>query len=556
MTSENFRFVSELQVRSRIEKCEHFVFSDYKHIDDIRSVIKSLIIFSSIGGSTNIKKEEDGNSNSLNVSDHSVPSSVDAFTCNTARVGEPISYSRALCVLAYYLLLEQDGLRMSPQDVFFLIFALSGSTVPNDAPYKSYFSLHPNKSHKGRQTFADSIPEVIKDSIYLRSAIETLHPKKSALIKTAGFHFEEFFYSAFTNLFAGLLPTQSLFRLWDLLFCVVVAPPHLIDSDVTYLEIQRQAGHVAQPPRNSKRVLFGGICCGGEPSSSFEQKVGSSDDDSAIAIRRFFGTSTGRRVLLTFSFSVMSQVLEELPLDATAKEIRDSIIARLISLRDPSEVVLMVEKGDFYLFSSTVNQRHIDALCTAYIESKTDQLEVHKYQNKLLQDIIYPVFEEQGHVVPSQVAVAFNKKYTGPHDLFTAVPVGPGMATADLKNIMYPMLKYQALYAPHVLLSLPLGIMGRILIKIDEFEVFNKVLNVRPVIRVKFSGEQQQIESEDFMTSPRFIFNRDNLFYFNISTPPPYTFDVSLLTDSGKLIAKVKDGVKIQKLLSQGSTFK
>lgn len=493
------------------------------------------------------------------IDDPLIQSSRDSFTCgrNSTGLGEPIGYRRAFSVMAYFMCLDQDGIRITPEEVFFLLFALSGATALREAPFKSYFGLYPAKSRtsNSRATFADEIPTPIRDCTYLRSAIEILHPKKALSLKTAGFHLEEFFYSAFTNLFAGFLPSQSLFRLWDLLFCVVISPRQLVDSPISYSDLQRKAGYAARA--QPKRVCFSSNCSAelDEGFSALELTL-HDGEYSAASIREFFGTSTGRRIMVAFSFSLISSVLDQLPLDPTAKEIRDSLMAHLVALRDPSEIVLMIEKGDFYLFTSEANQRHIDVLCNTYLQAKANQLELHVNQNKLLHDIISPVYEECGHVVPSQVAVSFNRNYSGTHDLFQTIPVSPGIATSDLKTIMYPMLKYQALYAPPVLRSLPPGILGRVLIKIDEFEIFGEVLNSRPVICIKFVDEQQQLGSDDFMNSPRFIFQRQNLFLFNITTPPPYTFDVSIFTDQGELIAKLKDGVYIPKLLSQGSTFR
>lgn len=338
-----------------------------------------------------------------NSSDNSGQSGSRHFlSCENMSVGVPIAYSKGLARITHALLLEFDGLRISKEDIFFLIYALTGAgskryvdidltlqwdwllffrKAIRNGPFRAYFALYPfaeeSSGSPGPQTFADDIPYTIRDSMYVRAAVEILHPKKAEVLRIAGVHVEEILFGCLNSLFAGFLPTQSLFRLWDILFNVMFCP-QLIESTVTYGELQARAQEQLVKDYSRSRLLNP---CNINGAKTYRNGITSINSPTQVKnlifIKKKYFLSLSsifislrqndRRILLSFCFSLLTTVLSELPSEPTPKEIKQALTCRLLSLRDPSEIVAMISKADFVLFTSPLHYQYITELSEHYI---------------------------------------------------------------------------------------------------------------------------------------------------------------------------------------------
>lgn len=198
------------------------------------------------------------------------------------------------------------------------------------------FEAHPELND--RQTFADGIPYVVRDLTFIKAAFDILHPDLTAMLRISGAHIEELLFGCMSSLFSGSLPSQSLFRLWDMLLC---------SSSIEA---------AAAAPRGAR--------CGDPPAPIV--------DTDATEGHALFGTAPhGRRILIAFAYSVLTSAFRQLPPEALPGEIRAALKAHLLALRDPSRIVETVDRGYYILFTSKGHLRSITALTKYYIAVRT-----------------------------------------------------------------------------------------------------------------------------------------------------------------------------------------
>lgn len=129
------------------------------------------------------------------------------------------------------------------------------------------------------------MPDAARDALLLRLTLETLHPVETSVIKSAGVSIEALFTPLFESLFAGLLPSQTLFRLWDMLFNIIwISQTSVVDIDLNYDQLKQaiytkkryqtngmsnsSSPTAALPPSN----IFTALCVGASAMNFEEQQ--------------------------------------------------------------------------------------------------------------------------------------------------------------------------------------------------------------------------------------------------------------------------------------------
>jgi len=154
--------------------------------------------------------------------------------------GTAITYSESLFILCFYLLLPQSARteettrkpKSIPEDtVFWLLFTLIASRT--NGAYKDYFAT---SGTLGAEQPTDSPNRIIcpksgamEDVFLLQCALVVHEPELWVRMGALGFQLAGLFYGAFMRLYARVLPTSSLYRLWDFLFADSTNPqafPH------------------------------------------------------------------------------------------------------------------------------------------------------------------------------------------------------------------------------------------------------------------------------------------------------------------------------------------
>eukprot|EP00917_Polyrhabdina_sp_WS-2016_P026673 GHVP01057167.1.p1 GENE.GHVP01057167.1~~GHVP01057167.1.p1 ORF type:complete len:3422 (+),score=599.59 GHVP01057167.1:195-10268(+) len=488
--------------------------------------------------------------------------------------GEPIAYSKAISYICYHLLLDFDGFTISNEQIFYLFLALcSAPPVDNyegshskkkkpKAAFHRYHGLYPSDDQETlldeednpitRPSFADEIPYAVQDTKFLLASIEMLHRPIAEALRISGFHLEEIFYSCFTRLFAGYLPTPTLYRLWDLLFFLVWKPPSVMESGgISFASLQLlQANTTAMTPFN---------CCGGNidiQNSAWYASLGS------VAFARaqdLFDGSMGRRILVAFSYSLVTKAAQSWPPEPSAHEIKTSLMCEMAQIRDPTMILKMIEKGDFIIFKSDLHLKYINALSQIFIRSESVQLRDQKLQNRMLQEIVQPSHEARGHPVPAYISTTFEPEsnagvYTDQR--YTAMACRQGLDTRDLQERIYPMIKYQALYATKIERTLPENSLGHICVKIDQWHTPNKIMSFIPTIKVSLAEDVQSQTAQARILVEKHIFTEACVFMFSVKSPPPYKIHVSILDETGHVVTKLSNGMNVRSLVCQGQTFK
>eukprot|EP01054_Gregarina_sp_Poly1_P007905 Gregarina_sp_Poly_1__7904@NODE_44_length_17989_cov_118_013391_g38_i0_p1_GENE_NODE_44_length_17989_cov_118_013391_g38_i0NODE_44_length_17989_cov_118_013391_g38_i0_p1_ORF_typecomplete_len2369_score366_80C2/PF00168_30/1_2e04C2/PF00168_30/2_2e03C2/PF00168_30/1_3e03C2/PF00168_30/7_9e14C2/PF00168_30/2e06C2/PF00168_30/0_0065RabGAPTBC/PF00566_18/7e05RabGAPTBC/PF00566_18/4e03_NODE_44_length_17989_cov_118_013391_g38_i0300110107 len=473
-----------------------------------------------------------------------------------AKLGLPVVYSSRLILIAHHLALDFGSMRFSEEEIFYILLALTAikqhkRTLPV-SPFLSYFAVAPEQPHA---IMPNKIPVAFSDACLLRTTIQTLHPDLYFQCLAAGVALDVLFAPMFQSLFAGVLPTQSLYRLWDMLFNMLWVAPEVVDVDVTYDEMEklRQQQMMLSKKDASDTLLARCVRPPGLiPDADSEDP---SDSSSVKAHRLLFDGSMGRRILFAFAYSFALQVLKAVPRECTALELRDAIQICGAHLRDPSEVVRFVERGDFSLFTSRKRINQLQRIHVIEQEERSRQLKASVEQVDFVTDVIWPRPLRDANQVRTNYVLQYNPDPNiSRYDKWSGVSTeAPGLATKDLKDLIYPALKYHSLYADPGIRRLPPKTQGRVTIKIDRIE-FKSIPNSKLTICVSFDKLWLSKTTEHKVISSFLDPQQASVFVFNITRPPPYTAKIAIKTEDDNVIAKLSKAIPIKKLTTQGSS--
>ncbi|KAH0476679.1 MAG: hypothetical protein KVP17_000913 [Porospora cf. gigantea B] len=548
-------------IKRDLDDLQTFTGMDHTHYRDVQEVVQALVCF----GAINSVPQMQGKDNKPVIA--RVVTNLFVGHKTGAMVGQPIAYSAALTRLVFYLMADFQGDRLSNENVFYLVFAVccsigcKKSGVPQ-APFLKYFTLKTSKlSDEERQrmkedgvpapkaSFADDIPYVLRDALLVRAALECFYPEQAETLQLAGVHPEELLYGPLQSLFAGYLPSQSLYRLWDMLFNSVYPIRAVVEADLSFGDVE------SFKPSSAAR----GICQ--TPLKDIQQGLASGTRTTDTSLRSaqtcFFDESSSRRVVVCLAFGLLLRTLKTLPETATARELRDAFTLHLQLLRDPSELVRIIDCADFVLFTSNYRINHLLSLYTTYLQAKRGQLSVQKEQNSLLHKLLQNSRDQHGLLVSSHVAAQFNRSAIYMEDKYKGLNLKPGLHTSDLADHVMPLLKYHTLFAPPHERWLPEDGLGRIVFKVDMVELMAGPLHKHLVIEVVLGKDKQQIKCCRLNDRSVYTFEGDSAFWFLLHSEPPYLFKFRILDESGRMkLCDSKKGLQLPHLKTHAETWK
>eukprot|EP00915_Cephaloidophora_sp_WS-2016_P003588 GHVH01004843.1.p1 GENE.GHVH01004843.1~~GHVH01004843.1.p1 ORF type:complete len:3590 (+),score=538.13 GHVH01004843.1:354-11123(+) len=491
---------------------------------------------------------------------------------NEVNVGRPIVYNRGMMLIAYRLLLDIGNYVFHPEMVFYVMFALlAGGGSKNDvleAPFFKYYGQYPFEITKEdketalqrgetprRKTLIDQVPYPIRDSIVIRSALEVLFPEKADVFHRAGVSIEDLCYGPLMSLCSGSLPSQSLYRLWDMLFCVLYSPRAIVESSISFIDVQNKLAAALASRQSSKVDVVDREAIVAEATES----IHTFDGRHRSATGLFFDGSFSRRVIVSFLFSVILQTTHSVPAHASAKEIKICFSNIMRGLRDPCELVRMTERGDFQLFTSNLNIDYISKLWKCYISSKHVQMTPFRKQNQVMLDIMHRKVELYGQRMPAHTICITNKAPEYLEDKFRAIPMDYKCSVTQFAKYVYPAIKYHSCFAPAFERFFPDDGLGKLFVKLDQLEL-QKPLGKNLAVMMKVNNDVQIMRSSNTMTENKFIWSDNNVFTFLLHDPPPYKISFHIMDPDDedlkrKLIASTK-ALSITDLATNGDNFR
>ncbi|KAH7649883.1 hypothetical protein FG379_001727 [Cryptosporidium bovis] len=412
------------------------------------------------------------------------------YNCEKFHVGLPIQYAYGLLALTIELLMNFGGVCLTTEDVFYLLFSVCGSkhniylcsdnnsesrkkdekvSTKNKKLIKGallqYFT-----SEEREDDFNNDMPAQINDIIFVKSALELLHPYEYDNMLASGFQLEEVLYGCLTSLFAGSLPSSTITQLYDLLFNVYFQPKDIF--------IKKKCSNFV---KNDKVNI-----------------------------------SISRRILICLSYYIITESYREININPliSSRCIRETIKSTMATMRDPLEMIHGIERADFIIFGNKKIYENILKLYETYIISYQESLWFSKKQNSVLEKMINmtPLQSQHGSDAPSHIGMRFIGGRYVPKTV-----VSPGLSLKDLTESLYPLIKFQALYAGRSLHQLPPGVAGYVIIKIDEVREFAKYSEpISPVVCVKMDQYKVATDPATERCSRSFIWKSNNVFMFPI----------------------------------------
>lgn len=458
----------------RYHMCESILGIDQVHTfwENVRYIMRALIVFS-------LRKK-------YNI-----------YNCEKFHVGLPLQYAFGLLSLTIELLMNFGGVCLTPEDVFYLVYSVCGSRhniylkSNNEEDKKDENrSLKNKKLIKGallpyytteeqEDDLNNDMPAQINDIIFLKSALELLHPFEYDNMLASGFQLEEIFYGCLTSIFAGSLPSSTITQLYDLLFNVYFQPKDIF--------MKKREHHHKHDHKNDIDY-----------------------NDNKINI------SLSRRILICLSYFIITESYREININPliSSKCIRETIKSTMATMRDPLEMVHGIERADFIIFGNKKIYESILKLYETYIISYQESLWFSKKQNSVLEKMINmtPLQNQHGSDAPSHLGMRFIGGRYVPKTV-----ASPGLSLKDLTESLYPLIKFQALYAGRNLHQLPPGIAGYVIIKIDEVREFAKYNEpISPVVCVRMDQYKVATDPATERCSRSFIWKSNNVFMFPI----------------------------------------
>jgi len=153
----------------------------------------------------------------------------------------------------------------------------------------------------------------MRDIFLLSCILMRYQPDLYSHLSCLGFQLSTLFYGAFMRLFAFILPTATLFRLWDLIFS---ESTRQVFSDAPLLS-------------------SGGAPAGVELSAERKPR---------------------RHILIDFAYAVIKGCLSSLMECESALEARDCLLNFMESLYDPSSVIEMIAEAETELWESLLHE--------------------------------------------------------------------------------------------------------------------------------------------------------------------------------------------------------
>jgi hypothetical protein len=159
---------------------------------------------------------------------------VDGFTANRGGeigwhrdLADDFVYSKAIMAIAFHLTLQHDGVELPAEDVCLMLLWIVGryeKGVERKAP--DGLPMGPPEMKGLGAYYVSGSREVHKDVIDLRCQLEVLEGELWAHLDALNFVMDELFVPVFEHLFCTFLPTNAVFRLWDVLFddCIMRMP--------------------------------------------------------------------------------------------------------------------------------------------------------------------------------------------------------------------------------------------------------------------------------------------------------------------------------------------
>eukprot|EP01053_Blabericola_migrator_P008598 Blabericola_migrator_1__8597@NODE_44_length_16877_cov_133_659726_g40_i0_p1_GENE_NODE_44_length_16877_cov_133_659726_g40_i0NODE_44_length_16877_cov_133_659726_g40_i0_p1_ORF_typecomplete_len3288_score670_69C2/PF00168_30/2_6e03C2/PF00168_30/8_3e03C2/PF00168_30/2_1C2/PF00168_30/2_8e14C2/PF00168_30/5_6e06C2/PF00168_30/0_024C2/PF00168_30/31C2/PF00168_30/6_3e02C2/PF00168_30/52RabGAPTBC/PF00566_18/6_7e02RabGAPTBC/PF00566_18/0_00024RPGR1_C/PF18111_1/18RPGR1_C/PF18111_1/5_6e03RPGR1_C/PF18111_1/49RPGR1_C/P len=468
-----------------------------------------------------------------------------------ANLGLPVVYSSRLILIVYYLALDFGMMRFTEEEIFYILLSMTAIKQPKRslpvAPFLDYFA------DSKKPLVPTDIPVPFCDAMLLRIAIQIIHPDLYFQCQVAGINIELLFQPIFQSLFAGILPPQSLYRLWDMLLNMLWVAPEVVEIDVTYDELEKLARQ--QMTQSNKDQFIGPLAMCVRPTG-LNTEVDDQDatpDTAVRAHRLLFDGSMGRRILLSFAYSFLLQVLKACPQECTALEIRDAVQIVGASLRDPSEVVRFVERGDFSLFTSRNRINQLQRIHSVELEERRRQLKMSVEQMSFIADVVWPSPLRGAPLCTNYCHMYNADPRVSRYDKWQGVSVqNPGLATQDLKSLIYPIIKFHSLYADPVIRNLPPRTQGRATIQIAHVH-FTSIPNTRVKLCLTFDKDLETKTTEHKVITHELDPKTASVFVFNITRPPPYNIKFVIKNEDDTVIARLSNTIPIKKLTTQGS---
>lgn len=316
-----------------------------------------------------------------------------------------VAYCESLLVLAFFLLLVQAPLKETPKapmppepeelgklkdkvygrsrrkedpdleaefSAFWLLYTLIGS--PSCGEFREYYGMKKGKDPKPPLATKDG---AMLDVLRLDKALATNERELWIHLNGLGFHLSVVFYGAFMRLFAFILPSASLFRLWD----------HIISESTKAKYDPTAAVNTTMKPR--------------------------------------------RHVLIDFAYAVVQQCKPLLQQCESAIEARDCLINYLEGLYDPSKVIELCAGAEIVLWEGVMQQLSLPMMPDHW---KNFDNTVNLYESHYL-----PQFVEQNRVLRELVREPHCHLPMGEANSRSQVALDGRITTANIRMIVVPV---------------------------------------------------------------------------------------------------------------------
>lgn len=532
---------------------------DEGHREFLTRLVQTLIFFTS-SPCANTSSSTSSSGQESDVSQQSL-----SFDKYGMKAGGPIMYTSALLSVAYYLSLDFGGSRFTEEEIFYIILSLFA--VKKDSPYglpqAPLFGYLTTKSHGNEEELVPSkTPLAFNDARMVATAIRLWHPHLSNILFSAGFNLETFLAPYFTTMFADLLPSQSLFRLWDMIFNLIWSAREILDSDFSFEQIDkaisRRRGEGTQ--RDSASGILALTCV---MPTGLDGELEAGHGTGCRAHKVLFNNSMGRRILFCFAYSFVVLAFHSLPDNPTSTEIRDSLHITGARLRDPSEIVRLVERADFLVFTS---RSRINALYKVFIlenEEREKQLDKYRLQSSVISRVLHPpiILKEK---LPSGFVLTYNQDpQVSRSDKINALCcTDTRLSTKDLKTVLYPTIKYHTLYANPEIRKLLKGTHTRVIVDVRRLRHlkstgFNTTKGEKLEICTSVDHQWKSVYFATTETNQTEInLKEDGIFVFHCSDSFPYSIKFVIKNEAGEIIYRLLKSLPIRKQVTQSSGCK